>query len=72
MKILTTTKTSQAILVTDTYENITHEYPSARRAVEALNASNSTIINRLKAKNKKLYKGRYLTEGQFYYDSNMY
>lgn len=36
------------------------EYPSARNAALALNASNSTIMNKLKGKNSKPYKGRYV------------
>lgn len=60
MKILASTKTKQTILVTDVIKGITSEYPSARRAAEALNASNSTIMNKLKSKNNRLYKDKYL------------
>ena len=60
MKILASIKTRQTVLVTDMSKGITNEYYSARRAAEAINASNSTIMNKLKGKNTKLYKGRYL------------
>jgi len=60
MKILASTKTRQTVLVIDTYNGMTCEYPSARRAAEALNASNSTIMSKLKDENTRLYKGRYL------------
>jgi group I intron endonuclease len=60
MKILASIKTTQAVLVRDVIKGVTTEYPSARRAAEALNASNSTIMNKLKGKNTKLYKARYL------------
>lgn len=43
MKILASTKTSQIVLITDTFINIITKYPSARRAAEALNVSISTI-----------------------------
>jgi hypothetical protein len=36
MKILTSTKTAQIVLVTDTFFNVTTKYLSARRAAEAL------------------------------------
>jgi len=60
MKILVSTKTRHTVLVTDINNGITNEYPSARRAAEAINASNSTIMNKIKGKSKGLYKGRYL------------
>jgi group I intron endonuclease len=63
MKILASTKTSQIVLITDTFENATTKYPSARRAAEAIGVSNSTIMNKLKGRNTKLYKNRYLIKG---------
>jgi group I intron endonuclease len=63
MKILASTKTSQIVLITDTFINITTKYPSARRAAEALNVSNSTIMNKLNGRNTKLYKNRYFIRG---------
>lgn len=60
MKILASTKTSQAVLVTDLTKGESTEYPSARRAAEALGISNSTVINKLNGKNNRPYKGRYL------------
>jgi len=64
MKILASTKTRQTVLVTDINKGIINEYPSAGSAAEALNASRSTIMNKIKGKNKNLYKGRYLIKGQ--------
>jgi hypothetical protein len=63
MKILASTKTSQIVLITDTFKNATTRYPSARRAAEAIGVSNSTIMNKLKGRNTKLYKNRYLIKG---------
>jgi group I intron endonuclease len=63
MKILASTKTSQIVLITDTFNNVTTKYPSARRAAEAISVSNSTIMNKLKGKNTKLYKNRFLIKG---------
>lgn len=63
MKILASTKTSQIVLITDTLNNITTKYLSARRAAEAIGVSNSTVMNKLRGKNTKLYKKRYLIEG---------
>lgn len=62
MKILASTKSSQAVLVTDLINGNTIKYPSARRAAEALGISNSTIMNKLNRKNDKPYKKRYLIE----------
>lgn len=62
MKILASTKTSQAVFVTDLIKGNTTKYPSAIRAAEDLGISNSTIMNKLKHKNIKPYKGRYLIE----------
>jgi hypothetical protein len=56
MKILASTVTAQSVLITDLKTKVT----SARRAAVALNASHSTIMNKLKGTNTKLYKGRYL------------
>lgn len=63
MKILASTKTSQIVLITDTLKNATTKYPSARRAAEAIGVSNSTIMNKIKGINTKLYKNRYLIKG---------
>ena len=60
IKILASTKTKQTVLVTNITKGVTNEYTSARRAAEAINASNSTIMSKLKGKNNKLYKGKYL------------
>lgn len=65
MKILSSIKTRQTVLVTDMSKGIINEYFSARRAAEALNASNSTVMNKLKGKNTKLYKSRYLIKRGF-------
>lgn len=52
---------AESVLVTDLITGITdREYLSARSAALALNASNSTVMNKLKRKNIKPYKGRYL------------
>jgi transcriptional regulator of aromatic amino acid metabolism len=63
MKILASTKTSEIVLITDTFKNVITKYPSARRAAEAIGVSNSTIMNKLKGRNTKLYKNRYLIKG---------
>src|SRR5450432_880084 len=63
MKILVSTKTSQIVLITDTFNNVTTKYLSAKRAAEAIGVSNFTIMNKLKGKNTKLYKSRYLIKG---------
>lgn len=68
MKILISYKTKQTVLVTDIIKGVTNEYPSAIRAAEALNASNSTIMNKLKGKNKGLYKGKYLIREKLKFD----
>jgi hypothetical protein len=60
MKILASTRTSQAVLVTDLVSGISSTYPSARRAALALNVSNSTIMNKLNNKNTRTCKGKYL------------
>ena len=62
MKILASTVTAQSVLITDLKTKVTTTYPSARRAAVALNASHSTIMNKLKGKNTKLYKGRFIVE----------
>lgn len=62
MKILASTLTAQPVLITDLETKVTTTYPSARSAAIALNASHSTVMNKLKGKNTKLYKGRYLIE----------
>lgn len=62
MKIFASSKTSQIVIVTNTIKGTVTKYLSARRAAEALSASNSTIMNKLNGKNTKLYKGIYLIE----------
>ena len=62
-KILSSSPTATTILVTDLNNGITTSYPSARNAALALNCSNSTIMNKLKGKNSKTLKGRYLIRG---------
>lgn len=52
--------TAESVAVLDLNSGIIIEYPSARNAALALNASNSTIMNKLKGKNSKPYKGRYV------------
>lgn len=59
MKILASTATAQAVLVTDLESGVT-TYPSARNAALALEASSSTILNKLNGKNTRLFRGRYL------------
>ena len=68
---MASTKIKQTVLITDVTKNITIKYPSARRAAEAINASNSTRMNKLKCKNKRLYKGKYLINGTVNIDSNL-
>jgi len=63
MKILASTKTSQTVFITDINKGVTTKYPSARRAAEAINVSNSTIMNKLKGKNTKSYKNIYIIKG---------
>jgi hypothetical protein len=60
MKILASTVTAQAVLVTDLESGVTNTYPSARNAALALDASSSTIMNKLNGKNTRLFRGRYL------------
>lgn len=62
LKILASTKTSQAVLVTDLTSGVTTTYLSARRAADALGISNYTVMNKLNNKNTKAYKGRFLIE----------
>ena len=59
-KILYSTVSAQSVLITDLKSGNTTTYPSARRAAVALNASKSTVMNKLKGKNTQLYKGRYI------------
>lgn len=47
-------------MVTDLITRVFTEYFSARSAALALNASNSTVMNKLNGKNTKPYKGKYL------------
>jgi transcriptional regulator of aromatic amino acid metabolism len=61
-KMLASSSTAQAVDVTDLRTGLTITYPSARRVAEALNASNSTIMNKLNGKHTKPYKGVYLIE----------
>jgi len=61
MKILSSSATT--VWVTDLDNGVTTSYPSARSAALALNCSNSTIMNKLKGKNNKIWKGRYLIRG---------
>lgn len=63
MKILASTQTAQNVLVTDLESGITTTYPSARNAAIALNASGSTIMNKINGRNTRLFKGRYLITG---------
>jgi len=62
-KILASTKTSQAVIVTDLISGVTTTYLSARRAADALGISNNTVMNKLNNKNTKAYKGRYVIKG---------
>ncbi len=71
IKILASTKTKQTVLVTDIIKGVTNEYPSARKAAEAINASNSTIMNKIKGKNMGLYKNRYLIKEKFKFDPDL-
>jgi DNA invertase Pin-like site-specific DNA recombinase len=62
-KILASTKTSQAVIVTDLISGVSTTYLSARRAADALGISNSTVMNKLNNKNTgcvnmHAYKGR--------------
>lgn len=60
LKKLQSSSTAEPVLILDLNSGITTEYPSARNAAIALNASNSTIMNKLNGKNNKPYKGRYV------------
>nr|YP_008964996.1 GIY-YIG intron encoded protein [Annulohypoxylon stygium]AHB33555.1 GIY-YIG intron encoded protein [Annulohypoxylon stygium] len=60
MKILSSSATATPVWVTDLDNGVTTSYPSARNAALALNSSNSTIMNKLKGINNKIYKGKYL------------
>ena len=62
-KLLASTKTSQAVIVTDLTNGVSTRYPSARRAADALGISNFTVMKKLNSKNTKAYKGRYHIEG---------
>nr|ATI20260.1 GIY-YIG endonuclease [Juglanconis oblonga]ATI20414.1 GIY-YIG endonuclease [Juglanconis oblonga] len=59
-KKLEASSTAQAVYVLDINSGLTIVYPSARNAALALNASNSTIMNKLNGKNSTPYKGRYI------------
>jgi group I intron endonuclease len=63
LKILASTITSQAVIVTDLTSGVSTRYLSARRAADALGISNSTVMNKLNNKNTKAYKGRYVIKG---------
>nr|YP_009945109.1 GIY-YIG endonuclease [Monilinia laxa]QOE17473.1 GIY-YIG endonuclease [Monilinia laxa] len=62
-KLLASTKTSQAVIVTDLISDVSTRYLSARRAADALGISNSTVKKKLNNKNTKAYKGRYVIKG---------
>jgi len=49
-KILAGTKTAIPVEITDIETGLTTLYPSARRAAECLNISNSTVMNKIKEK----------------------
>lgn len=59
-KKLQSSSTAQAVYVLDIKSGLTTMYLSARNAALALNASNSTIMNKLNGKNSTPYKGRYV------------
>lgn len=59
-KKLKSSSTAQAVYVLDIKSGLTTMYLSARNAALALNASNSTIMNKLNGKNSTPYKGRYV------------
>ena len=60
MKILSYSATATTVWLTDSDNGVITSYPSARSAALALKCSNSTIMNKLKGKNPKILKGRYL------------
>ena len=60
MKILSSSATATIVWITDLDNGVITSYPSARSAAIALKCSNSTIMNKLKGKNHKILKGRYL------------
>jgi len=60
LKILASTITLQAVIVTDLTSGVSTRYLSARRAADTLGISNSTVTNKLNNKNTKAYKGRYV------------
>lgn len=57
---LNSTLTSKSVTVLDITTGLGERYPSARAAALALQTSHSTIMNKLKNKNTKVYKGRYV------------
>lgn len=57
---LAASPTAITIEVIDLVAGVTTIFASARRAGEFLNASNSTIMNKLKGKNNKPYKERFI------------
>lgn len=60
LKKLKATSTAEPVEITDLITGVTTRYLSARSAAIDLNASNSTVMNKLNGKNTKPYKGRYL------------
>jgi len=50
LKKLQSSSTAEPVLILDLNSGITTEYPSARNAAIAFNASNSTIMNKLRAR----------------------
>jgi hypothetical protein len=62
-KILASTNTSQAVIVTDLISGVTTRYLSVRRAAYVLGISNSTVMNKLNNKKTKAYKGIYQIKG---------
>lgn len=60
MKILSSSETALIVAVKDLETGITTSYPSARNAGLALDISKSTILDKVKGKNSRLIRGRYL------------
>lgn len=58
--MLASIKTKQIVLVTNVIKGITIKYPYAIIRAEAFIANNFILMNKLKSKNIKLYKGKYL------------
>jgi hypothetical protein len=55
-KLLAGTRTAIPVEITDIETGLTTLYPSARRAAECLNISNSTVMDKIKQNTKTLQR----------------